>query len=43
MQTISISQAKVDFLKLIENVTRGEKIIITKYGKPEASLIPFKK
>jgi prevent-host-death family protein len=42
MKIVSISQAKVDFLKLIESITRGEKIIITKYGKPKASLIPFK-
>ena len=42
MQIVSISQAKVNFSKLIEKVLIGEEIIITKYGKPVAKLIPYK-
>ena len=42
MQTVSISQAKVEFEKIVEKVIRGEKVIITKYGKPKVELVPYK-
>jgi len=41
MQTINIHDAKTQFSKLIEAVSRGEEIIIAKAGKPAARLVPI--
>jgi len=40
MPTIGAYQAKTQFSKLIERVTRGERITITRHGVPVAILSP---
>lgn len=40
MQTVNIHEAKTQFSKLIDAVTRGEEILIAKAGKPAAMLVP---
>lgn len=43
MQTMGISQFKTHALKIIDNVSKTEEIIvITKRGKPLAQIIPYK-
>lgn len=39
MQFISASQAKISFSALLDQVEKGEQIIITKYGYPIAKLV----
>lgn len=41
MQVVNIHDAKTQFSKLIEAVSRGEEIIIAKAGKPAARLTPI--
>lgn len=43
MPTYNIHEAKTRFSKLIESVQQGEKVIISKAGKPVAILGPIKK
>jgi prevent-host-death family protein len=43
MQTIGAFQAKTHFSALLEQVERGEQIIITKHGHPVAKLVPATK
>jgi prevent-host-death family protein len=40
MQTIQASEAKTHFLRILDDVERGESIIITRRGKQVARLIP---
>ena len=40
MGTFSISEAKTRLSELIESALRGEKIVITRRGKPVAELAP---
>lgn len=40
MRTISVSEAKVQFSRLLDAVKRGETITITKHGVPVAQLVP---
>ena len=40
MSTISAFEAKTRFGDLLERVSRGEEIVITKHDKPVARLIP---
>ncbi len=40
MTTISAFDAKTRFGDLLERVTRGEEIVITKHQKPVARLVP---
>lgn len=40
MQTIRASEAKTRFLSIVEDVDRGESIIITRHGKPIARIQP---
>ncbi len=40
MQTVGAFQAKTYFSSLLEQVEKGEQIIITKHGRPVARLIP---
>ena len=40
MQTIQASEAKTHFLRLLDEVERGETVIITRHGKPVARVIP---
>ncbi len=40
MQTIQASEAKTHFLRLLDEVERGETVIITRHGKPVARVVP---
>jgi len=40
MHTIGAFQAKTHFSALLEQVEKGEQIIITKHGHPVAKLVP---
>ena len=40
---VNIHQAKVHLLRLLEQVSLGEEITITKAGKPIARLVPAEK
>ena len=40
MQTIQASEAKTHFLRLLDEVERGETIVITRHGKPIARIMP---
>lgn len=40
MSEIGIYEAKTHFPKLIKRVQQGERITITKHGKPVADLVP---
>ncbi|MEI6395555.1 MAG: type II toxin-antitoxin system prevent-host-death family antitoxin [Verrucomicrobiota bacterium] len=41
--TIGAFEAKTKFSELLERVSRGEEITITKHEKPVARLVPFEK
>jgi prevent-host-death family protein len=41
MADIAASDAKIHLLKLLKRVEKGERFIITRYGKPVAELIPI--
>jgi len=43
MEQINIHEAKTNLSKLIERVTKGETIIISRAGKPVAKLVPLAK
>ncbi len=43
MQTIGSYQAKTHLPKLLDRVTQGEEIVITRRGKPIAKLVPIGK
>jgi prevent-host-death family protein len=38
----SVHEAKTNLSKLLEAVERGERVVITKHGKPAAELVPAK-
>lgn len=40
MSEVGIYEAKTHFPKLIQRVQQGERITITKHGKPVADLVP---
>ncbi len=40
MQTIQASEAKTHFLRILDDVERGESVIITRHGKPVARISP---
>ena len=40
METVGSFEAKTHLPKLLERVARGERITITKHGKPVAMLVP---
>ena len=40
MQTIQASEAKTHFLRILDQVERGETIVITRHGKPVARIQP---
>ena len=42
MITVNIHDAKTNFSKLIDAVSRGEEIVIAKAGKPAAKLVPIR-
>jgi prevent-host-death family protein len=39
--TISVTDARRDFGKLLDRVERGERIVLTRYGKPFVAVIPM--
>lgn len=41
MQITNISEAKASLSKLIEQVLKGEEVIIGKAGRPVAKLVPY--
>ena len=41
MKSIGAFDAKTHLPRLLERVSRGERILITKHGKPVARVIPF--
>jgi prevent-host-death family protein len=42
MAKVTAFEAKTRFAELLERVAKGEEVVITRYGKPIASLIPEK-
>jgi prevent-host-death family protein len=40
MKTVQASAAKTHLLKLLDEVERGETVVITRHGKPIARLVP---
>lgn len=40
MKTIQASEAKAKFLRILDDVERGESVVITRHGKPVARLSP---
>ena len=42
MKTVGAFEAKTHLSQLLDNVARGESIIITRHGEPVAQLIPAK-
>ena len=40
MKTVQASEAKTHFLRLLDEVERGESIVITRRGKPVARIMP---
>lgn len=40
MRTIQASEAKTHFLRILDDVERGESVIVTRHGKRVARLIP---
>ena len=41
MTTYNIHEAKTHFSKLLDQVSKGEEVIIANAGKPVARLLPF--
>ena len=39
--TMSVTDARRSFGKLLDHVERGERIVITRYGKPFVAVIPI--
>jgi prevent-host-death family protein len=40
MRTIQASEAKTKFLRILDDVERGESILVTRHGKPVARIVP---
>lgn len=40
MQTIQASEAKTNFLRILDEVERGESVVITRHGRPIARIVP---
>lgn len=40
MQTFQASEAKTHFLRILDDVERGESVLITRHGKPVARISP---
>lgn len=43
MKSYNISEARENFAMILKDVEAGEKVLLTRYGKPVASIQPFKK
>jgi prevent-host-death family protein len=42
MKTVSVHQAKAHFSRLVEEAATGNEIVIAKFGKPVAKLVPIR-
>lgn len=42
MKSVGVYDAKTHFAKLLDEVERGETVVITRHGRPVARLIPMK-
>jgi prevent-host-death family protein len=40
MQTFQASEAKTHFLRILDDVERGESVVITRHGKEVACIVP---
>lgn len=40
---VTVSEAKAEFSSLVEDVIRGEVVVITKHGKPVVQMVPYEK
>ena len=40
MQSIAASEAKTHFLRILDDVERGQSVVITRHGKPIARITP---
>jgi prevent-host-death family protein len=40
--TVSVTEARRNFGKLLDRVERGERIVITRYGKPFVALVSMR-
>lgn len=40
MKTVQASEAKTHFLRILDDVERGDTVIITRHGKPVARISP---
>ena len=41
MRTLPSSNAKARFAELLDDVERGETVVITRHGRPVARIVPF--
>ena len=41
MQTLNIKEARACFSRLLDKAERGETVVITRYGKQSARLVPI--
>jgi prevent-host-death family protein len=41
MRTVTIAEAKIQFAKLLADVERGEKIVVTRGDVPVACFVPY--
>jgi len=41
VDSVNVHEAKTHFSKLLERVSRGEEVIISKAGRPVAKLVPL--
>jgi prevent-host-death family protein len=41
MKTVNIHEAKTNFSRLVERVSKGESVVIAKAGKPMVKLVPL--
>jgi prevent-host-death family protein len=41
MQTLNIKEARACFSRLLDKTERGETVVITRYGKQSARLVPI--
>ncbi|HEY7201392.1 MAG TPA: type II toxin-antitoxin system prevent-host-death family antitoxin [Candidatus Dormibacteraeota bacterium] len=40
MTTIAVAEAKARFSELLDRVTRGERFLVLRHGRPTAALVP---
>ena len=40
MQTLQASEAKTHFLRILDDIERGETVVVTRHGRPVARIVP---